>query len=136
MPSAERTDAPPVDQRRQRVTDEAPLLVADVSGLGFECNPEHLGAETGDADYEKRAQDDGVLGLRLDADAIRTLDVPATDRPHDAAEEDQAGIRSPNADVRAIRRRREGTSAASGSWWSISSTVVTASRHEEPEVDH
>ena len=45
---------------------------------------EHLGAEAGEADGEERAEDDGVLGLRLDADAVRPLDVAAHDRPHDA----------------------------------------------------
>ena len=50
-----------------------------------------LGEEAGDADDEERAEDDRVLGLGLDADAVRALDVAAADRPHDADEEDDAG---------------------------------------------
>ena len=35
-------------------------------------------------------EDDGVLGLGLDADAVRPLDVAAADRPHDPGGEDDA----------------------------------------------
>ena len=46
--------------------------------------------EAGDADDEERAEDDRVLGLGLDADAVRALHVAAHDRPHDADEEHDA----------------------------------------------
>ena len=42
------------------------------------------------ADDEERAEDDRVLGLGLDADAVRALDVAADDRPADADEEHDA----------------------------------------------
>ncbi len=86
VPGLERADAPAVDEAGQRVADEAPLLVARPA---LERDAEHLGAEAGDADHEEGAEDDGVLGLRLDADAVRALHVAANERPHDAAEEDE-----------------------------------------------
>ena len=39
---------------------------------------------------EERAEDDGVLGLGLDADAVRALHVAADDRPQDPDDEDHA----------------------------------------------
>ena len=94
-----------VDQARQRVADERPLLEV---GPAVEGDAPDLGAEAGDADGEERAEDERVLGLGLDADAVRPLHVAADDRPHDADEEREAGDvaderRSPG------RRRRGGT---------------------------
>ena len=43
------------------------------------------------ADHEERAEDDRVLGLGLDADAVGPLDVAAADRPQDADDEHDAG---------------------------------------------
>ena len=113
-----------VDQARQRVADERPLLEV---GPAVEGDAERLGAEAGDADGEERAEDDRVLGLGLDADAVGPLDVAADDRPHHADEEQRRRRRRRRASSPG-RRRRGGTSALSGSWWLISSTVVTASR--------
>ena len=53
-------------------------------GLAGEGDAEGLGAEAGQADGEERAEDDRVLGLRLDADPVHALDVAAVDRPQDA----------------------------------------------------
>ena len=52
------------------------------------------------ADDEERAEDHRVLGLGLDADAVRALDVAAADRPDDADDEDRR------------RRRRRSTAYA------------------------
>ena len=45
----------------------------------------------GEPDHQEHAEDDGVLGLGLDADAVRALDVAAADGPGDAGQEHEAG---------------------------------------------
>ena len=76
-----------------------------------------------------------VLGLGLDADAVRALDVATPQRPDDPHHEDHA------EDV-GRARRTPGTRAPcrnfaeSGSWWSISRTTVATKSDEEAEVDH
>ncbi len=95
---------------------------------------EHLGGEPGDADDEERAEDDEVLGLALDADAVRPLHVAPGDRPQHAAEEHQPGgvtdegVRLVGGAVEELPRLRE---------------LVVDLEHrghgeqdEEPEVDH
>ena len=80
-----------LDQCGERVTDEAPALVV---GHALEGDAEHLGAVAGDRNGEERAENDGVFGFALDADAVRApveRAVTADDRPHDADREDQAG---------------------------------------------
>jgi hypothetical protein len=100
------------------------------SGPTVEGDAEHLGAEAGDAERQ-RAEDDGVLGLGLDADAVGALHVAAHDRPHHADEEDEAGgvaderVRLVDAAVEELE--------VSGSWWLISRVVVTASRIRNPK---
>ena len=76
------------EQVAQRVADEAPLLEAGLTGLG---DAEAFGKEAGDAEHEERGEDERMLGLRLDADAVRALHVAAHDGPHDADEEDETG---------------------------------------------
>ena len=50
-----------------------------------------LGEEAREADQRKHAEDERVLGLGLDADAVGALHVATHDRPHDAADEHHAG---------------------------------------------
>ena len=72
-----------------------------------------FGEEAGEADDEERAEDHGVFGLGLDADAVRALDVAAHDRPADADEEDDAGevgaerVRLVRAAVQELQRLRQ-----------------------------
>ena len=91
----ERVERPPVDEPAERPADEAPLLVVEIldrprpsSLLG---DAEHLGGESGEADGQQHAEDHGVLRAGLDADAVRTGDVAADDRPHHAADEHEPG---------------------------------------------
>ena len=76
-----------------------------------------------------------MLGLGLDADAVRPLHVAAERSPTPCRRRTRAPAASPTKAyawyVRPCRNLR-----SSGSWWSISSTVVTREQHEEPEVDH
>ncbi|CAB4596781.1 unannotated protein [freshwater metagenome] len=92
VPQLQRARRQTIDRLGQWIPDERPLLVIHVlstgGGLG---DAEHLGAETGEADREKRDENDGVFGLRLYADAIRTLDVTAHDGPDDTTGEHQTG---------------------------------------------
>ena len=64
----EPADRPAVEQRRERVADERPLLEV---GPADERDAQRLGEEAGDRDHEEREQDHRVLGLGLDADAVR-----------------------------------------------------------------
>ena len=73
----------------ERVADERPPLERRRRLLR---EAERLGEEAGDADHEERREDDRVLGLGLDADAVRPLDV--------------APDRSPRGCRRRTRRRR------------------------------
>ena len=52
---------------------------------------QRLGEEAGERDHEERDEDDRVLGLGLDPDAVRALDVAPGDRPDDADGEHDAG---------------------------------------------
>ena len=61
------------------------------SGRPSQRDAQRLGEEAGDRDHEERDEDHRVLGLGLDADAVRALEVAAADRPHDADGEDDAG---------------------------------------------
>ena len=72
VPAVERAQLGAVDEGGQRVADEAPPLEV---GRPLGGDAEHLGREAGDADQQEHAEDDGVLGLGLDADAVRALDV-------------------------------------------------------------
>ena len=131
VPRVERALRPAVDQRGERVPDECPLLVVGHALLG---DAEHLGAEPGESDGEERAEDRGVLGLRLDADAIRTLHVATHDRPHDADQEHQPGGVADEG-VRLVGRAVEELER-------LGELVVDlehggdTEQHEEPEVDH
>ena len=63
--SLQRRRRPAVDERAQRVADEAPSLVVHVlAGRALQGEAEHLGAEAAEADDEEDAEDHGVLGLR------------------------------------------------------------------------
>src|SRR5918998_325882 len=73
---------------RQRVADDRPVLEVGTAGEGDAVG---LGAEAGDADGEERAEDDGVLGLGLDADAVGPLHVAPHDGPDAADQEQGAG---------------------------------------------
>ena len=89
MPTGERAGS--VDQRRERVANEAPLFVIR---RAFEGDAEGLGAVTRHRDREERAEDHGVLGLGLHTDAIRTEGpgtVATKNRPDDGDGEDEAG---------------------------------------------
>ena len=131
---ASMTDAA-VDERAQRVADEAPLLVVHVLALGgLEGDAEHLGGEPADADEEERPEDERVLGLGLDADAVRPLHVAAQDRPHDAADEHEAG---------GVTDERVGLVRAALEELEVLGHLVVdlehrrdAEQHEEAEVDH
>ena len=77
-----------VEQRRERVPDERPLLEVGTTDLG---DAQRLGEEAGERDHEERDEDDRVLGLGLDADAVRPFEVAPGDRPDDADGEHDAG---------------------------------------------
>ena len=120
-----------VDELAQRVADEAPLLVV---GGSLEGDAEHLGAEAGEPDGEERAEDQGVLGLGLDADPVRPLHVATHDRPHDAADEDDAG---------GVADERVGLVRAAVEELEVLGELVVDLEHgrdaeqdQEPEVDH
>ena len=87
-----------------------------------------------DADDEERAEDDGVLGLGLDADAVRPLHVAAQRSPTHAAEEDEPGGVADEG-VRLVR-------AAVQELQVLGQLVVDlehgrdGEQDEEPEVDH
>ena len=78
-----------VDQARQRVADERPLL--EVRAARRRAMRQASAPKPVTRDGEERAEDEGVLGLGLDADAVRALHVAADDRPHHADEEREAG---------------------------------------------
>ena len=67
-----------VDERGERVADERPLLERRAA---LDGDAPRLGAEAGDGEDEERAEAERVVGLGLDADAVRPLDVAADDRP-------------------------------------------------------
>jgi hypothetical protein len=119
------------DESRQRVADEGPLLEVRTA---VEGDAEHLGQEAADADREQGAEDDGVLGLGLDADPVGPLDVAPHDGPDDAAGEDRTrqvadeGVALVDATVEELQRRGQ--------------LVVDLEHrgdrqeHQEAEVDH
>ena len=72
---------------RERVADERPLLEARAGRSSAMRNASVRKPVT--PMHEERAEDHRVLGLGLDADAVRALHVAAHDRPHDADEEHQ-----------------------------------------------
>src|SRR3546814_12502286 len=78
-----------LDQPGDRVADERPLLEVRSALPG---DAPHLGAEAGDGDGEDRAQDQGVLRLRLDPDAVRLVHVAAADRPATARAQGESGV--------------------------------------------
>jgi hypothetical protein len=78
VPALERLLGPAVDERRQRVADEAPLLEL---GRPLRRDPEHLGRVAADADQQEHAEDHRVFRLGLDPDAVRPLHVPPADGP-------------------------------------------------------
>ena len=128
--SLQRVERPRVDERRQRVADERPLLEAPAGSSSAMRTA--FGEEPGDADDANVDEDRRVFGLGLDADAVRALDVAAHDRPADTDEEDDAGevarrTRTPGTCGRA------GTSVDSGSWWSISSSTVAMNKKMKPK---
>src|SRR5258708_5070358 len=84
----ERVTRPRVDETGERVADERPLL--DV-GLALPRDAGRLHEEAREPDDEERAEDQRILGPRLDADAVGALCVAAGYRPHDADEEHEAG---------------------------------------------
>ena len=94
----------------ERVGDERPLLEL---GSPLQGDAPHLGAEAGDGDGEDRAEDQGVLGLGLDADPVGPLHVPADDRPRHADEQQEArrvadrGVALVHVAVEELRRLRE-----------------------------
>ena len=83
---------------------------------------------------EEHAEDEGVLGLGLDADAVRPLDVAAHDRPQHAADEHEAGGVADEG-VRLVRAAVEELEV-------LGQLVVDlehrrdGEQHEEAEVDH
>ena len=88
VPGVERAGRTPVDERGQRVADEAPPLEG---GRALLRDPHHLGGVARQADEQEHPEDHGVLGLGLDPDAVRPLDVAPADGPEHAGEEDQPG---------------------------------------------
>ena len=88
----ERVERQPVDQRGERVADEAPLLEV---GRALRGDAEHLGDEAGDADDDEHAEDDGVLGLGLDADAVRAAARSGARSPRRCRRGRRAPARSP-----------------------------------------
>ena len=84
--------------------------------------------------HEEHAEDQRVLGLGLDADAVRPLDVAADDRPDDADEERERRRRRRRTSSPGTTRRA-GTSRSSGSWWLISSDRGDGEQDQEAEVD-
>src|SRR5690242_1117663 len=75
-------------QPRQRVADEAPLLEIRTAHEG---DAQSLRDEPGPADQEEHNQDDRVLGLALDANAVGANDVAPHECPRDTDQEDDAG---------------------------------------------
>ena len=73
-----------VEQERERVADERPLLEV---GTAFDRDTGAFGEEAGDPEAAEGAEDEGVLGAGLDADAVHLDDVAPGDRPPDAGEE-------------------------------------------------
>ena len=128
VPGAETVGRPAVDEGGERVADERPLLVVGHALFG---DPEHLGAEAGHTDGEERGEDRCVLGLRLDADAVWPLHVTPDDRPDDATEEHESGSVADERIRGYVVPCRNFSS--SGSWWLISSTVVTPSSTRNPK---
>ena len=131
VPRVQRRGGGGVDECRQRIADERPLLERRPS---FERDPHHLGREAGDGEDEEHAEDDRVLGLRLDADAIRTLHVAPSNCPADAGEEQ---------DARRVADRSEPlVHAAVEELRALGHLVVDlehrrdAEQDEEAEVDH
>ena len=135
MPRVERAGAGAVEQLRQRVADEAPLLEVHVPPVGgLLGDAERFGGEPRYADQQEDAEDQRVLGLRLDADAVGPLHVPTHDRPHDAGEEHDAGgiadervrlVGAPHEDLHAL-----------GQLMVDLEHRGHGQEHEEPEVDH
>ena len=85
------TVAARVEETRKRVADHRPLLEV---GPAVERDAVGLGHESGDADREEHAEDQGVFWLRLGADAVRTQrrrSVATQAGPDDADEEEHAG---------------------------------------------
>ena len=78
-----------VDQRRRAGSRRT--TTPRTPGRPSQGDAPHLGAEAGDGDGEERAEDEGVLGLGLDADAVGPLHVAADDRPQHADEEHEPG---------------------------------------------
>ena len=72
----------------KRIADERPLLE---HRLVLERDARGLHEEAGQADHEERRQNERVLGLGLDANAVRARDVAADDRPRDPDQEQHAG---------------------------------------------
>src|SRR5439155_2619408 len=70
-----------------RVADERPALEARVALHG---DADGLDGEARQTDEQEGAEDGGVLGPGLDADAVRPLDVAPADGPQDADDEEHA----------------------------------------------
>ena len=102
---AERRCAPAVEQARQRVADEGPLLVRRGGRSSAMRKPSTM--KPGDRDEHEGPEDHGVLGLRLDPDAVGALHVAAARSPRGA----RRGRRRPR---RRPRRRTPGTPCRAG----------------------
>ena len=132
VPLVERCRRHAVEQLAERVADEAPLLVARLTRsrrCGSASAKKPLTPMS-----EERAEDERVLGLGLDADAVRALHVAAHDRPHDADQEHQAGE---------IAEERVGQVRAAVQELQVLGQLVVdlehggdAEQRQEPEVDH
>ena len=89
---SQRRRRPAVDERAERIADEAPALEVHVRAARRRLGDAHrLGDEAGQADRQQHAEDQGVLGAGLDADAVRPLHVAAGDGDQQAADERHAG---------------------------------------------
>ena len=81
VPCADGRCGQAVEPGGHRVPDEGVFLVV---GHAVDGDAEPLCQETGEADGEQGAEDDGVLGLGLDANAVGALHVATQNRPDDA----------------------------------------------------
>ena len=96
-------------------------------GPAVEGDAVRLGHEAGHGQHQEGAEDDGVLGLGLDADPVGPLHVAADDRPHHADEQGEAGGVA-DGRVGPVDVAVEELPAPRATWWLISRIVVTAKR--------
>ena len=123
-----------IDEKAQPTNDHFSKLAPGPAACAERRDAEPLGDEAGDADDRERREDHEVLGLGLDADAVRALRVAPHERPRDAGEEHEA------EEVGGERVRLVG--AAVQELQRVGQLVVDLEQHrrdeqhQEAEVDH